>query len=78
MRHFYLLIRNAKLTLSSNSNSLPFWSVHVIIVSSNLMLQVSTGTKSLGSTFKKLAQDLLGVKYLRLLLILIICYITLD
>ena len=33
--HFYLLISNVKLTLSSILNSLPFWSVNVIIISLN-------------------------------------------
>ena len=36
--HFYLLISNVKLTLPSMSNGLPFWSVNVIIISSNSVL----------------------------------------
>ena len=53
LRHFYLLISNVKLTWSFVSNGLPFWSVNVMIVSSNSVLWVFKNTKLLGSTFNK-------------------------
>ena len=36
--HFYLLISSVKLTLSSISNSLSFWTVNLITISSNFSL----------------------------------------
>ena len=53
LHYFYLLISNVKLSLSSIFNSVQFWSVNFIKISSNLALYVSKNTKLLGSTFNK-------------------------
>ena len=54
LRWSYPLISNVKLTLSSISNFLRFWSVNVIIISSKSLLYVyQKKNKMLGLTFNK-------------------------
>ena len=45
MCHFYLLVSNVKLNLSSISNSLPFWSVNIMMISSSHALYVFKNPK---------------------------------
>ena len=59
--YLYLLISNFKLTLSSISNSLPFWSINFMKIFSNSIIYVFSNTKLLGLISNKYALNLLGI-----------------
>ena len=51
--HFYLSTSNIKLTLSSISNDLLYWSINVMIISLNLVIQVFKNTKLISPAFNR-------------------------
>ena len=61
LRHFYLLIRNVKLTYTI-SNGILIWSVNVILILSDLVLKLFKSTKLLRSKYKQASISLFGIK----------------